>query len=88
MNEVKSNNSYLYYVEFDRIKSVVGLDSFRLTAKEWQEANQAKKENIINYRNMKSLRFVYPYVQNVTFLINQIERDDGKKKQRLASAAA
>lgn len=29
-----------------------------------------------------------PFNYNVTFLINQIERDDGKKEQRLASATA
>ena len=37
----KVHNSRFNYVEFDRIKSVAGLNSFRLSAKEWIAATNA-----------------------------------------------
>lgn len=42
-----------------------------------------KKIKGMNNRNIN-----HRFYHNVTFLINQIERDDGKEKQRLACATA
>lgn len=37
----KVHNEHFNYVEFDRIKSVAGLNSFRLSAKEWIDSTNA-----------------------------------------------
>jgi len=51
----KVNNPNFNCVEFDIIKSKAGLNNFRLSAKEWRDANPDSKGNIRDYATVNQL---------------------------------